>query len=69
MMLMNGFWILIIVVGLFFLVKWLATATRVRHDHALLPGLGALEILKERYARGEIDRDQFEGMKQDLEKV
>jgi len=28
----------------------------------------SLEILKERYARGEISREQFEQMKKDLEK-
>lgn len=31
------------------------------HNHSL-------EILKERYARGEISREQFEQMKRDLEK-
>jgi putative membrane protein len=71
MMIMNTFWILILGAGLFFLVKWLTTAPRVRQGRVLMSGSGlsALEILKERYARGEIDWDQLESMKQDLEKI
>jgi putative membrane protein len=68
-MFMHSFWILIILVGLFFLVRWLARSSGVRQSPFLQAGgTGPLDILKQRYARGEIDRDEFERMKQDLEK-
>lgn len=56
------FWGLIIV-GLVFLVKWL-----VRSGSAKPPARAgrALDILQERYARGEIDKEQYEAMKEDL---
>ena len=59
------FWILIIV-GLVFLIKWLIqSSSRTRLDGS--GGTGrALEILKERYARGEIDKAEFETKKADL---
>jgi putative membrane protein len=56
------FWGLIIA-GLVLLVRWL-------WDRAQ-PGTGAgdapLEILKRRYARGEIGKEEFERIKKDLE--
>lgn len=68
-MFMHSFWILIILVGLFFVVRWLARSSGVRQIPFLQAGgTGPLDILKQRYARGEIDRDEFERMKQDLEK-
>lgn len=64
MILMMAFWILVIV-GLVFLIKWLVQATRggkeVSHS-----GLRAFEILKERYARGEIDKAEFDQKKKDI---
>ncbi len=58
------FWILILI-GLVFVIKWLIQSTsRGRGDGQ--SGYRALEILKERYARGEIDKAQFEDMKRDL---
>ncbi len=56
------FWIAIIV-GIIFLVKWIVMQNR--------PGgqqreESPLEILKKRYARGEIDKEEFEQKKKDL---
>lgn len=68
-MFMHSFWILLLVLGFFFLVWFLARSLGVRQVPALQIGTGSLEVLKQRYARGEIDRDEFERMKQDLEAV
>ena len=60
------FWVLILV-GLFFLINWLIQSTnRAKSD----PGNGsrAMEVLKERYARGDLDKVEFETMKLDLSK-
>jgi putative membrane protein len=61
---MIAFWALILV-GAFFLVKWLVKGPR-GHMGDARPGSSALEILEERYARGEIDREEFEQKKRDL---
>jgi len=58
------FWILIIV-GLVFVVRWLIQ-TSGRGKNSGQSGSRAIDILKERYARGEIDKAQFEDMKRDL---
>ena len=62
--LMVVFWILIIV-GLVFLIKWLIQSTG--RDRTIGNGGNrSLEILKERYAKGEIDKEEFESKKKDL---
>ncbi len=58
------FWILILV-GLVFVIRWLIQATG-KKENVGQGGFRAMEILKERYARGEIDKVQFEDMKRDL---
>ena len=58
------FWILILV-GLIFLIKWLIQS--IGRDKATgSSGNRSLEILKERYAKGEIDKQEFESKKKDL---
>jgi putative membrane protein len=61
---MIAFWILILV-GLVFLIKWLIQSTG-RDKTSGSGGNRSLEILKERYARGEIDKQEFESKKKDL---
>lgn len=65
MIFMFLFWGLVIV-GLVFLIKWLIQATGDRRHSDTNTGSNAMEILRERYARGEINRDEFESMKRDL---
>lgn len=55
------FWLLVIL-GILALVRWLQSSS---------PGRGArdktpLEIVQERYARGQIDKDEYEQKKRDL---
>ena len=65
MIIMAAFWILLII-GVIYLIKWLVTSNRGR-DFFSSGGPRALEILKERYARGEIDQKEFEETKRILE--
>jgi len=53
------FWVLL-VVGLILLAKWLVDQGRMGREDS------ALDILKKRYARGEITRQEFEEMKRDI---
>jgi putative membrane protein len=65
MIFMLVFWVLVIV-GLVFLIKWLIQTTSSGKTDGL-KGPKAIDILKERYARGEISKEEFENMKQDLQ--
>jgi putative membrane protein len=59
------FWILIIL-ALVYLIKYLVQAARRDQDTTKQGSHTPLEILKERYARGEIDREEFQSRKKDL---
>ena len=58
-LLMILFWILVIL-GIFYLVRRLGGGGG-RHDRD-----NALSVLKERYARGEISREEFERIREEL---
>ena len=56
------FWIAVIV-GIIFLVKWIVMQSRTSEQKL---EENPLEILKKRYVRGEIDKEEFEQKKKDL---
>ena len=58
------FWV-VIIVGIVWLVKSLSGNAQA--PKWMQGGANAREILDERYARGEITRDEYETMKQDLQ--
>jgi putative membrane protein len=62
MLSMVGLWILVIV-GLVLVVKWVGSAS----DRSGPVRESALEVLKKRYAKGEIGREEFDQKKRDLE--
>jgi len=55
-----------IIAGLLLLVRWLIQTTSDKDISRVSIGSNAMEILKQRYDRGEINFDKFESMKKDL---
>ena len=64
MIFMMLFWIAVII-AIIFLIRWLILSTRSKSP-GLAEGNPALEILKTRYAKGEINKEEFEEKKRDL---
>ncbi|MGB9773038.1 MAG: SHOCT domain-containing protein [Bacteroidota bacterium] len=55
------FWILVII-GVVLLVRWIG----LQNKASMTEKESALEILKKRYAKGEISKEEFEEKKKDL---
>jgi putative membrane protein len=58
------FWI-VAIVGLILLIKWIFEKGRTDRGTSQT-GESALDILKKRYAKGEINKEEFEQKKKDL---
>lgn len=61
------FWIAVVGVVIWALVRWLSSRNQVTTVPPMGSGQSALEILRQRYARGEIDTATYEQMRERLE--
>ena len=63
-------WWVLIIAGIVALIKWLTSQSRSTHHNEKpfdsTQGKSPLEILQERYAKGEINKQEFEEKKKDL---
>ena len=69
MIMMVLFWI-VVVVGILVLIRWLlgqSQAGRRSQPQVERKPESALEILKTRYVKGEITKEEFENMKKDID--
>ncbi|MCL5070335.1 MAG: SHOCT domain-containing protein [Actinobacteria bacterium] len=67
MMFFGFIFIIPIIIGIILLVLWFIRGTGFNFDFINKTGvIHSVEILKERYAKGEITKEQYESMKKDL---
>ncbi|HEX6123181.1 MAG TPA: SHOCT domain-containing protein [Ktedonobacterales bacterium] len=70
MVLLSLFWLVLIGLAVWAFVRWVAHQTRAGGEPPsarTAAGPSALEILRQRYARGEIDSETFERMREQLD--
>ena len=58
------FWV-VVIIGVIYLIKWLSASSK-QSGKETKGGNTALDILRERYAKGEINREEFEEKKKVL---
>ena len=63
-MALGGLWMIIFWGGIIALIVW--GITRLTRGGGYTQGRNSLDVAKERYARGEISKEQFEQLKKDL---
>ncbi len=64
---MGGFWMFIIWIAIIGLIVWaLTAAVRPGQNPGHVPGSSAQDIARNRYARGEINKEQYEQLRKDL---
>jgi len=63
---LGGFFMILFWTAVVFLIVWLMRSNTTSHSNHEHKGNTALDILKERYAKGEIDKKEFEEKKKDL---
>jgi len=61
----GGLWMLLLMIGVIFLIVWAVQSGT--NDRQIPRSRRAIEILEERYARGEIDREDFLSRQTELE--
>ena len=61
---LGGLWTLIIGGGLIALIVW--GISRLTHQHGTVTKSSSLDIVGERYAKGEITKEEYEQYKKDL---
>ena len=64
-MILGFVFFILVIIGVIFLIIWIVKITT-RSGNDDKTGSKALEVLKERYAKGEITKEQYENMKKDL---
>lgn len=61
-----GIWFQVLIVLLFFIIVWWMLRGRQYSQYGVNPGESAEDILKKRYANGEITKKQYNEMKKEI---
>jgi len=65
-MILGFIFFILIIIGIILFIIWLIKRVTHSGTEKLKTGNKAIEVLKERYAKGEITKEQYEDIKKDL---